>query len=176
MTHLTTFIAAFAVSATAGAHEKPPVDTTICALSTNPRKYAGKMIRIRGRVVAVEGLELTQLAGSCGENISLSFSDEARATKWKRGVVRDRDFELFERYLSERPEKGQETPPQSFMPPRKYCDIEVTVIGRLHEVTKKDAAEGRGYGNLGACRLMLDVRYVANPKARLCAQDRKASP
>ncbi len=170
------FISASSVSVTARVHEKPPADTTICALSKNPRKYAGKVIRIRGRVLAVEGLELTQLSGSCGDNISLNFPEEAGATESDHGLVRDKDFELFESYLSERPEDTQGTPTPLAIPRRKYCNIEATMIGRLHEVTEKDAAEGRGYGNLGYCRFMLVVRSVADPKARLCSSPSKDSP
>jgi hypothetical protein len=156
----------------------PAIPVSLCALESNPARYNGKMVRVRGSVVHAEGLYLSAKCGRGEGGVALSFPLENSTTPQPFQLVRDEAFERFKDFIEHdnapvpkiapsilEPESSKVTPHTA---PR-YCSIQVTVIGRFMAVSANDAGRGHGFGHLGLSPFQVVVRSVKDPEAKECA-------
>lgn len=140
-------------------------DATVCQIASHPLDYAGKLVRVRGRIlIAFEQFELSssECKLSIPEMIWLEYGrgPKRQPTIWCCGdlasrdpiaVVQDANFKKFDRYLTAK---------------TKY-EVTATLTGRLDTAASADGL-GRcgGFGHLGIACSRLVIQSVADVVAK----------
>ncbi len=182
-------LALFACACASGAYAQT-VDTTVCAVLKSPKSFDGKIVRIKGTVVAGFDYFLVKDSSPCGYQIDGIWLSYPAGTKGKAGPValvqaeparnfagtytaptrtavtldKSKDFKQFDNLLSQAHNKGA-----GMCLGCARCTVNATLVGRLDSVT--DAAlqhdnAGKivgfgGFGNMNAYPTRLVLQSVA---------------
>jgi len=153
------------------------IAVSMCTINQSPKLYNGKMVRVRGTVARAEGLALYVDSKECKTAIALAFPDEEPQIRAPFHLIRDDDFRKFQSYLDAPAANQPKLPPGwgGWGTAHRYCDIQVTVIGKFQAVSEEKALRGRGFGNAGASPFQLTVQSVIDPEAKECASSSPAA-
>ncbi len=175
---LVLFVCSAAIACRAGDDAANVTEATVCQILSDPMAYNGKMVRVRGRVqLAYQDFELS--AKECdpekaGVWLEYGKGPRHQPTIWccgtpprdKLAVVRDKNFNLFDRYLTA----------QSNKPDCYNCyiyEVTATLTGRIDAVEQAVVPDGErqfelahGFGNLGSYRVRLVIHSVSNVQAK----------
>jgi hypothetical protein len=158
---------ALAAGITSAAEEV--VDATVCQIATHPLDYAGKLVRVRGRIlIAFEQFELSssECKPSIPDRIWLEYGrgPKRQPTIWCCGdlasrdpiaVVQDTNFKKFDQYLTAKTGR------------KNRYEVTATLTGRLDTAASADGS-GRcgGFGHLGIACSRLVIQSVADVVAK----------
>jgi hypothetical protein len=145
-------------------------DTTVCQIASHPLDYAGKMVRVRGRIlIAFEQFELS--AAECKpvipDMIWLEYGrgPKRQPTIWCCGdlashdsiaVIQDGNFTKFDRYLTAKASR------------RNRYEVTATLTGRLDTAASADSSQrcAGGFGHVGIACSRVVIQSVADVVAR----------
>ena len=183
-------LALFACACACGLHAQA-VDTTVCAVMKNPKTFDGKIVRIKGTVVAGFDQFIVKDSSPCGYQVDAIWLAYPQGTKGKAGAIalvevqpaknfagtytaptraavtldKSKDFKQFDNLLSQPHNKGA----GMCLGCTRY-EVTATLTGRLDSVA--DAALQRdkagkiigfgGFGNMNAYPARLVLQSVAD--------------
>lgn len=185
------FVLALLACACAGGAYAQVVDTTVCAVLKSPKSFDGKVVRIKGTVVAGFDYFLVKDPATCGYQVDGIWLSYPQGTKGKAGPVallqlqparnfagtytaptrtavtldKSKDFKQFDSLLSQAHNKGA----GMCLGCSRYS-VTATLVGRLDAVAdgalQRDKA-GKiagfgGFGNMNAYPARLVLQSVAD--------------
>jgi hypothetical protein len=183
-------LALFACACASGAYAQA-VDTTVCAVLKSPKSFDGKIVRIKGTVVAGFDYFLVKDSSPCGYQIDGIWLSYPQGTKGKAGPValvqiqpahnfagaytaptrtpvtldKSKDFKQFDNLLSQAHNKGA----AMCLGCARYT-VTATLVGRLDTVADAGLQRDRagkitgfgGFGNMNAYPARLVLQSVAD--------------
>ena len=138
------------------------LNTSICAIASHPERFDGRIVRVKARVgLGLEVLGITDPRSKCKNSFWLTYPDEAdairpepRTTRIPIELRKDKQFELFEKYLDAKMyPRFEET--HCFC---KRYEIVATLTGRVDVASEVQ----RGFGHLSGWKVQFVLQSVSN--------------
>ena len=147
------------------------VKADICAIARHPSSYKGQLLSLRGQINwKTENLLIYEECNEGSAGIVLVLNERKVEPKPTFGLLENDSLRRFQQYISARVEDQSAEPKNGVCIGCnwKYCQIDLTVTGRLDVVSEAEARNAEGFGNAGRERYRLVVESVDNPIAKEC--------
>lgn len=198
-------LALFVCACACGLHAQA-VDTTVCAIVKNPKSFDGKIVRIKGTVVAGLDQFIVKDSDTCGFPIDAIWLEYPAGTKGKAGAgtvikiqpahnfagtytaptrtpvtldTKNKDFKQFDSLMSQSPKKVM----GMCLGCARYT-VTATLVGRLDGVASASLQHDKagkivgfgGFGNLNAYPARLVLQSVSDITEKEVDYSKSAPP